>query len=62
MSDHKFKIGQTLHFTPHRSTGVARAGTCKVMRLVSSDGADPQYHIKCLNESFERVAWESELR
>ena len=62
MSAHKFKIGQTLQFTPHRSTGVARAGLCKVMRLVSSEGDDPQYHIKCTSESFERVAWESELQ
>jgi hypothetical protein len=62
MSDHKFKIGQSLHFTPHRSTGVARPGRCKVMRLVSGEGVDPQYHIKCENESYDRVAWESELR
>jgi hypothetical protein len=58
---HKFKIGQTLNFMPQRSNAAMRPGQCKVLRLLSSEGVDPQYRIKCLNETFERVVRESEL-
>lgn len=62
MSDHKFRIGESLSFMPHR-IGLGKSGnTCKVVRLLSTDGADPQYRIKCSTESFERVVRESELR
>jgi hypothetical protein len=61
MSAHKFKIGQTLNFSPHRMNAQARPGKCKVTRLVSTEGDTPQYRVKCLTENFERVVWESEL-
>jgi hypothetical protein len=61
MSEHKFKIGQTLHFSPHRLNARARPGKCRVTRLVSSEGENPQYQIKCDTETYERVVWESEL-
>jgi hypothetical protein len=61
MSDHKFKIGQTMHFNPHRLNTRTRATRCKITRLVTSEGGGPRYHIKCDAEAFERVVWESEL-
>lgn len=61
MSDHKFKVGQTLQFKPHRMNISVGPGRCKVIRLMATDGSDPQYRIRCTNESFERVAHESEL-
>jgi hypothetical protein len=61
MPDHKFKIGQTLTFNPHRMNAQARPGKCKIMRLVSNEGENPQYRVKCVTETFERVVWESEL-
>jgi hypothetical protein len=61
MSEHKFKIGQALNFTPHRISFGAGQSKCKVMRLLATDGEDPQYRIKCMTESFERVVRESEL-
>jgi len=61
MSDHKFKIGQALNFTPHRVSFGAGPGKCKIVRLLATDTNDPQYRIKCTTESFERVVRESEL-
>ena len=61
MSDHKFKVGQSLHYKPHRINVSAGPSRCKVMRLMASEGNDPQYRIRCTNENFERVAHESEL-
>jgi hypothetical protein len=60
MSEHKFKIGQTLLFKPYRTNG-GRGGQCKITRLVSTEGDEPQYRVKCTNETFERVVRESEL-
>lgn len=61
MSKHKFEVGQALDFTPHRVTFGAGPGKCQVVRLLATDGDDPQYRVKCSTESFERVVWESEL-
>lgn len=61
MSDHKFKIGQMLNYTPHRINYHAGSGRCKVVRLLATDGNDPEYRIKCTNENFDRVIVESEL-
>jgi hypothetical protein len=61
MAEHKFHIGQTLNFHPHRMSSQARPGKCKVIRLVSSEGDTPQYRVKCVAENFERVVSESEL-
>jgi hypothetical protein len=61
MAQHRFKVGQTLNFTPHRKSAGARPGMCKVTRQVSTDGEDPQYRVKCTNEAFERIVRESEL-
>jgi hypothetical protein len=54
-------MGQALNFTPHRISFGAGPSKCKVVRLLATDGDDPQYRIKCTTESFERVVRESEL-
>lgn len=61
MADHRFKIGQTLTFVPHRTSYGAGSSSCKVVRLLSTESSDPQYRIKCTAETFERVVRESEL-
>ena len=62
MSEHKFRIGQTLDFRSDRRSTQPRSGKCKVVGLLPSEGDDPQYRIRCVSESFERVVWESQLR
>lgn len=61
MTDHKFKIGQTLNYIPHRINYSAGPGKCKIVRLLATEGEDPKYRIKCTNENFDRVVQESEL-
>ncbi len=61
MSDHKFKSGETLNYMPHRINFSVGPGKCRVVRLLSTEGEDPQYRVKCANENFERVVRESEL-
>lgn len=62
MSVHKFKIGQMLDVMPDRRSAQARAGRCKVVSLMPSDGRNPQYRVRCTAENFERVVCEDQLR
>jgi hypothetical protein len=62
MSEHKFRIGQTLDYRPDRRSIQPHSGKCKVVSLLHTEGDDPQYRIRCVSESFERVVWESQLR
>ena len=60
MSDHKFKIGQTVHYTsgPYGRGG---GGVYKITQLLPPEGDDRQYRIKSASEPHERVAKESQL-
>jgi hypothetical protein len=57
----KFKVGQTVDFTPGRSSIPASQREYKVVRVVPLEGGERQYRIKTIAEQFERVAKESEL-
>ena len=61
MNAHKFRVGQTVHYTsgPYgRATGNA---IFKVTQLLPSEGDDHQYRIKSASEPHERVVKESQL-
>jgi hypothetical protein len=58
VSDHKFRIGQTVHYTAGRG---GMSGLFKVTQLLPSEGDDRQYRIKSADEPHERVAKESQL-
>jgi hypothetical protein len=61
MAQHRFKIGQTVNFTPGRF-GRGAAGTIyKVTQLLPPEGDDFQYRIKSAAEPHERVVKESQL-
>jgi hypothetical protein len=66
MSDHKFKIGQFVNYSPHRSVGVSRwdlpgAGVYQIAQLMPPVSDEPQYRIKSEGEGHLRAAMESEL-
>ena len=58
---HKYKVGQSVDFSPSRQTMPARAREYKVVRLMPLDGPDICYRVKCAIEPFERIAKENEL-
>ena len=62
MSVHKFKVGQTVEFTPLRSGIPASSRDYKVIRLQPPEEGNPLYRIKSSNEAFERIAKETELK
>lgn len=60
-TQHKFKVGETLSFSPSRWSMRSAAGHCKVVRLLPSDFGENLYRVKCPSEPFERNVRESEL-
>lgn len=61
MSDHKFKIGQTLTFRGSGGPRSAAPGAYQVIELRPEADGEPSYRIKSELERHERIARESEL-
>ena len=61
MPDHKFHINQTVYLSPSLSQNVP-GGPYIVTKKLPIRGGEFEYRIKSVNEPFERVVRESELR
>jgi len=57
----KFKVGQTVDFSPSLRGLAASTGLYKVTRILPTEGRERLYRIKTIAEAFERVVRESEL-
>lgn len=58
---HKFKVGQTVLYSPSVFEAAARKGSYKVMRLLPAEGSDYAYLVKSGLDGHERVVRESQL-
>jgi hypothetical protein len=61
LSDHKFKIGQTVLYTSGPYGRGGSGSVYKVTQLLPQEGDDLQYRIKSASEPHERVVKESQL-
>ena len=61
MSQHKFKVGQTVDYHANHVGAPASLKAYTIVRLLPSDGTDLQYRIKSAGETFERIAKERDL-
>jgi hypothetical protein len=61
VSNHKFKIGQSVNYTSGPFGAGIATGIYKITRLLPAEGNDFQYKIKSAAEPHERVAKESQL-
>jgi hypothetical protein len=61
MSNHKFKVGQTVSYTSRFIGAIATHAIFKVTQLLPPEGDEFQYRIKSVSEPHERVAKESQL-
>jgi hypothetical protein len=61
MPKHKYKVGQSVEFTPTRSAIPSASRAYTIVRLLPADGGEPLYRIKSITEPFERIAQEREL-
>ena len=62
LSDHKFKIGDSVLYTSGFYGRGAASGVYKVTQLLPPESDDCQYRIKSSDEPHERVVKESELK
>jgi hypothetical protein len=61
MSDHKFKVGQTVSYLSSPRRGGTRSDVFKIMQCLPPQGEDFQYRLRGTNEPHDRVVKESEL-
>ena len=62
MATHKFAVGQTVRFSPHRDQEPAtKGGLFKIVRLLPEAGGVPQYRVKSEIDGHERVVREDQL-
>jgi hypothetical protein len=61
VSDHKFEVGQAVHYMPGPYRSTWRGGFFKIMQLLPPQDGDYQYRIKSADEPHDRVVKESEL-
>jgi hypothetical protein len=61
MSQHKFKVGQEVSFSPAKLSMPASSRSYKIIRHLPREGGEYTYRIKSAAEQFERVARESEI-
>jgi hypothetical protein len=59
--DHKFRVGETLQYTPSAFDRSAPRGLYQVVRLLPAESLGHQYRIKCIADGHERVVSESQL-
>ncbi len=61
ISNHKFRVGETVEFKPGRMGFPAASRECTIVRLLPIEGGNNLYRIKCVTEAFERVVPEAQL-
>ena len=61
MLEHKFRVGQTVDFSPGRGIDHRSKGRYTIVRLLPMDSDTPQYRIKNNADGQERMVHEGEL-
>ena len=61
MAEHKFKVGQTVDYSPGRRGAPAMSRLYKIVRLLPPEDGQLLYRIKGSSEPYERVAREQDL-
>jgi hypothetical protein len=61
MAHHRFKVGQTVDFSPARPAMPTPGQRYEIVRLLPVEGGELLYRVKSKGETFERIAKESEL-
>jgi hypothetical protein len=61
MNNHKFKVGQTVNYTPRFIGTVNADAIFKIRQLLTPEDDEFQYRIRSASEPYERVAKESQL-
>ena len=58
MLEHKFRVGQVMNFTPHRTVDPGSRGRYTIVRLLPIEGRVLQYRVRSSTDGHERVVQE----
>jgi hypothetical protein len=61
MPSHKFRVGDTRHFTPSAFDRAAPRGAYQIVRLLPPEQLGYQYRVRCVADGHERVVPEMQL-
>ena len=61
MSEHKYRVGQTINFKSYQRARAAAPGEYQVVGHRPDEDGEPSYRIKSELERHDRIARESEL-
>ena len=61
MAEHKFAVGQTVHFSPDRNQEGTNRGSFEVVRRLPEAASVFQYRVKSQLDGHERVVREDQL-
>ena len=61
MTQHKYSVGQSVRFTPDRTTDATARGMYTIVKTLPESGGILQYHIKAKIDGRERVVREDQL-
>ena len=61
MSEHKYRVGQSVEFFPNPGVERTAKGRFKIVGLFLGEGNSPRYRIKHEVDGHERMVGESEL-
>jgi hypothetical protein len=61
ISEHKFRVGQTVKFFPDPGVDRASRGHYTIVRLPPLEGSTPQYRVKSSADGHERITRETKL-
>ena len=61
MKNHKFRVGQKVHYKPSGSFGMQASGDVRIERLLPPDATDNLYQVESLFDGHKRVVRESEI-
>jgi hypothetical protein len=62
LGDHRFKVGQSVNYTPGPRSQAGSSGVYKITQLLPPEGDERHYRIKSADEPHERVAKETDLK
>jgi hypothetical protein len=61
MTNHKFKVGQTVNLIPNRLDRQLPSGAYTILRLLPIEGLDIRYRVRNSRDGHERVVLEGQL-
>ena len=61
MTSHRFRVGEIVTYQEERFPGATWSGDYEVMGFLDTQASEPQYQVRCTDQSHHRVVGEHEI-